>query len=222
MRAMRVCLGAALLVPAMLYASERGVEQKADQKIEHSVVHPAEHSGGHGELPPAVLPFVESGSRVLALEDGDLNGDGLRDVLLVLERQPERVAVDPVEDGQRSLLILLRRSDGSLDLAKRNDRVILCASCGGIFGDPFVAVKAGNRGFTIFHYGGSNWRWSTEYRFQHSRRDDTWQLTRVREESYHTAHPDRVERKTYQPPRDFGKIDIADFDPDTWRQRRQD
>lgn len=201
-RAARVCLGAALLGPGVLFASERALR--------------------HDALPPAVQPFVESGSRVLALEEGDLNGDGLRDVLLVLERQPKPDAAEPVEEGQRPLLILLRCADGSLNLAKRNERVIYCATCGGIFGDPFVEVKVGNRGFTIFHYGGSNWRWSTEYRFQHSRRDATWQLTRVREESYHTAHPDRVTRKTYKPPQDFGKIDIADFDPDTWKKRRRD
>jgi len=28
--------------------------------------------------------------------------------------------------------------------------------------------------------------------------------------------------KTYQPPQDFGKIDIADFDPETWKERARD
>lgn len=83
--------------------------------------------------------------------------------------------------------------------------------------DPFQGVTAGLRTFSVDHYGGSAWRWSVSTQFAYSRRDDTWQLVRVVNESFHTLDPEGVKRKVETPPRDFGKIDIADFDPQRYR-----
>ena len=69
--------------------------------------------------------------------------------------------------------------------------------------------------FTIGHYGGSTLRWTATYSFGYSRRDQTWQLVKVESASFRSTEPERSMRvRTYRPPRDFGKIDIADFDPD--------
>jgi hypothetical protein len=168
---------------------------------------------GELKIPSDVAPFIEQGTKAIALERGDLNGDRREDIILVLEKEnPARDENDfPV--NQRPLLILLRGADGKLTVAKRNERIIMCSQCGGVFGDPFEGVIAGRNTFSVEHYGGSNWRWKYSYKFNYSRIDKTWQLVRVQELEYHTSNPNKGKTKIYRPPKDFGKIDIADFDP---------
>jgi hypothetical protein len=171
------------------------------------------------KVPAEVAPFIESGTKAIALEKGDLNGDRRSDFILVLEK------ANPAKDDngfpvkQRPLLILLRGADGKLTSAKRNERVIMCSECGGVFGDPFEGVIAGRNTFSVEHYGGSNWRWKYSYKFNYSRLDKTWQLVRVEELSYHTSDPNKVETKIYTPPRHFSKIGIADFDPENYLRK---
>lgn len=172
------------------------------------------------KLPAAVRPFVARGTRPLALESADLNGDGLRDFILVLERQKARPSDPDIEERQRPLLILVGRRGGALKQVKRNDEIVLCSDCGGFLLDPFQGVRAGPKTFTVSHYDrGGGAFWSTNYTFRYSRRDDTWQLVRAEESSFQTGVSDKVETGIYTPPRHYGKIDIADFDPGNWRGR---
>jgi hypothetical protein len=167
-------------------------------------------------LPQELRPFVEPGTKAIWLAKADLDRDGREDAILVLERLV-RTSEDGLEEHQRPLLILTRQADGSLRVAKRNDRVVMCSGCGGVMGDPFQGVEAGPGSFTVAHYGGSAWRWTEDYRFNWSRKDRTWQLVRVEETSFHTMEPDKVEKHVATPPKDFGKIDFADFDPENWK-----
>ncbi|MEO0948086.1 MAG: hypothetical protein AAFY11_08065 [Cyanobacteria bacterium J06641_5] len=171
------------------------------------------------ELPVEVKPFVETGTQPLALSSGDLNGDGRQDFVLVLERQAVQPSSPDGRDRQRPLLVLVRQENGFLQEVRRNDRVVLCSDCGGIWGDPFAGVEVGPKTLTVSHYGGSNWRWSYEYQFNYSRQDNTWQLVRVKETSFHTSDPTTNETAIYTPPEHFGKIDLADFDPENWQGR---
>src|SRR5207247_155192 len=107
-----------------------------------------------------------------------------------------------------------RGADGKLSLAKRNEKVVLCSQCGGVMGDPFQGVTVGPKTFSVSHYGGSAWRWSNEYKFNYSMRDKTWQLVRGEDSSFHASDPKNEKTNVYIPPRDYGKIDIADFDPE--------
>lgn len=137
------------------------------------------------KIPAEVTPFVEKGTTAIALEKGDLNGDGREDFIL-------------------------------LALTKRNERIVMCSQCGGIFGDPFEGVVAGRNTFSVEHYGGSGVRWKYSYKFNYSRIDQTWQLVRVEELSYQTSNPNKGKTQIYTAPKDFGKIDIADFDPENY------
>lgn len=170
------------------------------------------------KVPAEVLPFVEAGSKAIAVEAADLNGDGRGDFVLVLERENPAKDADDFPVGQRPLLILVRGADGKLSAAKRNERVVMCSRCGGVFGDPFEGVTVGRDTFTVNFYGGSNWRWAYSYRFNYSRLDQTWQLVRVEESSYHTSDPDKMKTQVFIPPRDYGKVDIADFDPENYKR----
>ena len=171
------------------------------------------------KVPPEVAPFVESGTKAIALEKADLNGDGSEDFVLVLEKEKPAKDADDFPVGQRPLLILLRGADGKLKVAKRNERIVMCSQCGGVFGEPFEGVIAKTNTFSVEHYGGSSWRWKYSYKFNYSRIDKTWQLVRVEEINYHTSNPNKATTKIYTPPKHFGKIDIADFDPENYLKK---
>lgn len=170
-------------------------------------------------VPAEVRPFVEAGTKAIAVEAADLNGDGRGDYVLVLERESTAKDEHDFPVNQRPLLILVRGADGRLAAAGRNERVVMCSQCGGVFGDPFEGVEVGRNTFTVHHYGGSNWRWKYSYKFNYSRIDRTWQLVRVDEINYHTSDPGRMKTRAYTPPRDYGKIALADFDPEGYKRR---
>ena len=170
------------------------------------------------EIAVEVKPFIESNTLAISLNAVDLNGDGLSDYVLVLEKK--RATSEENEDGERSLLLLIRQSNKSLKLAKRNDKIVFCAKCGGVFGDPFEFLEVAPKSFAVHLHGGSSHRWAYSYYFNYSRRDNTWQLVAVDESSFHVSDPEKtMKQKLYKPPKHYGKIDIADFDPENYRGR---
>ena len=173
------------------------------------------------KVPAEVKAFVEAGAMPIALETADLNGDGRTDYLLAYQR-PAAVPEDELPTTQRPLLILLREAGGALRLAARNDRIILCEDCGGMLGDPFQGISTGPKTFTVHLHGGSRYRWGFDYKFAYSRRDQAWQLVQVHETEMDVMDPESEAAaevgQDYRPPRDFGKIDFADFDPEHWKK----
>lgn len=169
-------------------------------------------------IPAEVKPFVEQHTKPITLESADLNGDGLKDYILVLEREsPTEKDEYDYPKKQRPLLILVRGAGSKLTEAKRNETIVMCSECGGMMGDPFMGVTVGKNTFTVNHYGGSAWRWTVDYRFNYSRIDRTWQLVRIVKTSFHAADQNKtLKSKIMTPPKDFGKVDIADFDPSAY------
>jgi hypothetical protein len=170
------------------------------------------------EVPAAAAAFVAPGTTPLAFETADLDRDGRPDAILVL---------DPiVKDGEdrfaerpRPLLVLVGQADGSYREAARNAKVVYCAACGGVMGDPFQGVSAGPGTFTVHNAGGSAWRWGVDYTFGYSRRDTAWQLVKVVETSFHASDPKGPTETVSRPPKAFGKIDLAAFDPENWKNQ---
>ena len=171
------------------------------------------------KVPDEVKPFIEKGMIPVACETGDLNGDGRKDFILVTSKLvPEGAVYDEAGDAERPTLVLIRDASGKLSIAARNDEVALCKNCGGVMGDPFQGVTIKGTRFTVSNYGGSNDRWSYDYTFAYSQRDQTWQLVRVEEESFQSLDPKRTDRRhIYTPPKDFGLINFADFKPENFR-----
>ena len=195
------------MIAALLMLAAAAAATEADRPIESP-----------SDMPAPVQAFVAKGEKAIWLSQADLDRDGDSDFILVLERPPASADED-MEPGQRPLLLLLREADGKLREAKRNERMVMCPRCGGVMGDPFVGIESGPGTFTVQHYGGSSWRWSADYKFNYSRRDRTWQLVLVEESSFHASDPTTEKTTRATPPKDFGKIDLADFDPDDWKGR---
>jgi hypothetical protein len=169
------------------------------------------------ELPADVAPRVPANHRPIHITEADLDGDGRQDVLLVTEAIAASPDAAAVPEQPRSLLLLRRGADGRLSAWARNDRVVHCAQCGGMMGDPFVGIEAGPRRFTVSHYGGSAWRWGVDVTFAYSRRFDAMQLVEVSETEFHATAPEDATSAVSRPPKDFGRIDFAEFDPEHWR-----
>lgn len=147
--------------------------------------------------------FVPEGFSILDTTKGNLNLDEFPDYALVLKNNKE-----DEENGAefvRPLLLIAGNADRSLTLAARNDRVVFCKICGGVFGDPFDGIIIKNGFISVEHYGGSNWRWTRIITFRYSKEDKTWLLSRDGGDSFHTANPEKIETdiKTVK---DFGRV----------------
>lgn len=110
---------------------------------------------------------------------------------LVILKNAEELADGPpwTWEGIRPLLLFAVTKDGGQEMVLRNDSLILCLTCGGIFGDPYAGVEFKKDTLIIHHYGGSNWRWATTHSFVYGT-DGTWPLVRQNNVSYSVFEPD--------------------------------
>jgi hypothetical protein len=139
-------------------------------------------------LPGPLKSFVLNGYEMLDFIEGDLNGDKRNDAILILKISGEdTVATD---DLKRPLLILVRQPDGKLKIEKRNDDLVMCRHCGGIFGDPYEGLELIKNGFSISFYGGSSWRWAYTYSFEFKPAKKNWYLIKEHQLSYHNTEPE--------------------------------
>jgi hypothetical protein len=155
--------------------------------------------------------FILDGYEELGTEEGDLNKDAYPDVVLALKMIGETDVPDPYDNpAKRPLLLLLGQPDGSLELAARNDNVVLCQACGGVFGDPWNGITIKDGYFSIEHYGGSNWRWTRIITFKWSEKDNEWLLHKDGGVSYHTSDPDKMKEEV-KTVKDFGVVPFGKY-----------
>lgn len=121
--------------------------------------------------------FVPSGWEILATEENDFNNDGLMDAVLVIQKIQERADYDDSEGPSRELLIIYRDEFKGLTLTIANDRAIICRTCGGLLGDPFVGIASDGNSLALTHYGGSRERWGYVHTFTLQKNGD-WLLTK--------------------------------------------
>ncbi|MDP4236427.1 MAG: hypothetical protein Q8919_08280, partial [Bacteroidota bacterium] len=160
------------------------------------------------------------GYSVLDWESGDLNKDGIQDAILILRKDGEDSTSDVIEHPEaRPLLLLIRSSDGKLNLAARNDSTVYCINCGGMLGDPYTRIVIKKGYFTIEHYGGSSWRWTRDITYKYSTKDKCWYLHRdgtVRMKMNPSYNPNAEAMIKDGPDeirteKDFGKVRFENF-----------
>ena len=155
---------------------------------------------------------IPSEYAMLDSASGNLNRDEYRDLLIVFKKHDESETSD-VNDNpvDRPLLIYLGKPDGKYQLVARNDKTVMCYSCGGMWDDPYEGLAIKNGYFTIEHYGGSAWRWSRYITFKYSEKDSKWYLHKDGGDSYHANDPENVEIdiKTVD---DFGIVEFEVFE----------
>lgn len=163
-------------------------------------------------LPAKILKFVPANYTTLDTVTGDLNLDGIQDLILVLKKNGEDTLsnmVDHIE--KRPLLLLLRNAKNELELARKNDNTIYCIDCGGMMGDPYVGVTIKDGSFSVEHYGGSAWRWGRATTYKYDKEASEWFLDKDESESFHTSEPEKVKHKI-KTAKDFGQVKFEEFD----------
>jgi hypothetical protein len=163
-------------------------------------------------LPNQLSKFIPKGYALLDTAMGDLNLDKFQDMILVLKAIGEDTAND--EAGfNRPLLILLGHADHTFSLAARNDHVVYCFQCGGIFGDPYDGVEIKKGLFTVHHFGRSNDRWFNDITFKYSKDMGTWCLFRIVNKGWNVANLEKID-STIKTKKDFGIVSFAKFTAD--------
>lgn len=143
---------------------------------------------------------------------GDLNHDGIDDMILILKRKDEEIrAFEHHEDDLRPLLLLLGNTDGSYVLAARNDNTVLCYSCGGALGDPYTGIAIKNGYFSLEHYGGSSNRWTRIITYKYDKTKGHWFLHKDGAEFMGTHDLDYYE-EDIKTTKDFGVVRFENFD----------
>ncbi len=129
----------------------------------------------------SIQSFIPKGWQIKDSVCGDFNGDKLTDIVLVLMNTIELNDDNYDYECNRPLVILQKNREG-YSLSSFSNEGILCKRCGGVFGDPYESISFKKNVLNIHHYGGSAWRWSTDFTFRF--RNNQWFLIGCSNSSY--------------------------------------
>lgn len=91
------------------------------------------------QQPDAKRKFVPDGWSVEQELQGDLNGDGINDAVLMLVEDGH---AGPTDEAARSLVVLAGQADGSFQQMGANRKLLLCVQCFGALGDePRLSIQ---------------------------------------------------------------------------------
>lgn len=151
--------------------------------------------------------FIPEGYTILDSLSGDLNGDAASDYILVLKVRNEAKKFEESSiDTPRPILLITANDNGGYNLAAKNDTLILCYACGGVFGDPYEGISIEGNTFSISHYGGSSWRWATTQSYKFDNQKNNWFLIQNSSVSYHASEPETTEESSDLNQDDFGLV----------------
>lgn len=133
-------------------------------------------AGGSGKSYSSFIPegwsvFKSRYSHAKGIVKGDLNGDGVSDLAMILIK-PDK---NGEEEATRKLVLLFGKRSGGYRLAGTSDTVLRCKQCGGMTPEPFDSLKIKGKNIVIKQSGGSgNNRWNSTHKWQFRNAD--WYL----------------------------------------------
>lgn len=153
-----------------------------------------------GELPASpklgkLADFIVPGHVILDTASGDMNGDKLADVVLVLRSVDEDLK--DYESRLRPTLILFGQSGETFRLIAGNDDIVLDQYDGGVWGDHWEGIAISKSNFSLQFYGGSAWRWSHVITFKHDKKRNDFFLLHDRSVTYHVSDPNKTDNHIY-------------------------
>lgn len=111
-----------------------------------------------------IFSFIPTDYLIRDSASGDLNRDGKVDYVFVLTHKNEDT-FEMDEEPKRILLVLLKLNS-SYKIGGKSLEALMCRHCGGMYGDPFSSLNITKGVLSIYHYGGSSWRWSEVRKFR--------------------------------------------------------
>lgn len=157
------------------------------------------------------LAFVPAQHRLVDAVRGPLTGAGTSGAVLIVEPEPD-VATKLGEAGPRQVVLVVPDSGGVLRMSAANDRIVPCATCGGVAGDPYGDTRIDAGRFTIAIGGGSRERWSADYSFVYEPATQRFVVEHVVRRVVDTMGDGKME-ETSADTQDLGVMTFEDFDP---------
>ena len=151
--------------------------------------------------------FILPQYSILDSASADFNEDNNRDYVLVLKSIYEEDSAEIM----RPLLLLMGKEDGSFLLKGRNDSVVLCKDCGGVWGDPFEGIETSGASFSIIHYGGSRYRWSRVTTFAFDKNLNDFFLNNDTGTNYDNTNPENSTEDVIYNKAAFGKTRFTGY-----------
>lgn len=200
--------------PTLLAKTSVDAQLPIDQDGTPDIGQPSEASKSTISIPDDLQLFIEPKTSPIFYKAFDLDQKGNQAVLLILEKQPKTPNSEPIRDNQRILMVLQRNIEERWDVAVRNDNLVMCSLCGGMFGDPFqieeLEVKTG--AFTLNFEGGG---WHRTLIFQYDIQRNDWFLAQFDDASANRSEATvSTSNKTY--PKDFSYTSLKKFNPDSF------
>jgi hypothetical protein len=161
--------------------------------------------------------YIPAGYSILDRASGDLNRDSLPDIVLILKNDSESLDYDTT----RPLLLLAGDGQGKYRLLARNDHVVLCFGCGGVWGDPYEGITIKKGYFSIEHMGGSNWRWTRIITFRYDPASGRFILHRDGGVSWYTGDNNHHDTDILNNKEDFNKLPFEAFTTEKIWQEKQ-
>lgn len=165
--------------------------------------------------------FVPIDYTILDSTYGNINFDEYADLILILKLKNEDfINKESIETPLRPCLVLGGEKNNKYRLMARNDSLILCVGCGGIFGDPYSGTMIKNGVFTINHFGGSNWKWTNNLTYKFEKKDKQIYLETIEEAWYNVLKIENenedidsyIEKNTKRKTqKDFGRVKFEDY-----------
>lgn len=128
----------------------------------------SESSKTKADAQAELTPFIAPWMKIRDVARGDINGDGISDVVMVIESATDK-------RKPRSILLLVRDASGALHKAAQNDKIVPCEDCGGMLGDPLALLAVDHGTITLVNEGGTGIAWSDEYTFKYEK-EERWLL----------------------------------------------
>lgn len=114
-----------------------------------------------------IWPPVPDTYTLMAQASGDLNRDGVNELVLLFNT-PQEVAAEGL--GTAREINIYQQQKGTWQLWHKSVGTVLPSAHGGMMGDPFEALTIERGAIVIRHFGGSRdkWHYTHRYRFQNN------------------------------------------------------
>lgn len=158
---------------------------------------PAQTDASTGETTPETLhTFLSNDQMIMVMDTGFINEDTIPDLVLIAVSKYE-YDEDSIHNNEhpRILIVLLGTGNNRYQNFAQSDKIVLCQTCGGVFGDPFSGLEIRDHGFELSFYGGSRYKWTRNVFFQYDATSEQLVLRKDQGTNFDSLEPETTEQE---------------------------